>query len=73
MLYLLILFKLHYVHSPVTPGLTPGGAGRVAMGSWQPGRSSARGGGRRSRATERKGRDGDLFKIFQKFKGFTVK
>jgi hypothetical protein len=35
-----------------------------------------RGSGRCSRATERKGReedDGDLFAIFQKFKGFTVK
>jgi hypothetical protein len=54
----------------------PGGAGRAARGSWQPGRSPARGCGRRSRATERKGReadDGDLFAIFQKFKGFTVK
>jgi hypothetical protein len=65
----------------------PGGAGRAARGSWQPGRSPARGswqpgrspargGGRCSRATERKGReedDGDLFAIFQKFMGFTVK
>jgi hypothetical protein len=45
-------------------------------GSWQPGRSPATGGWRRSRATERKGReedDGDLFAIFQKFQGFTVK
>jgi hypothetical protein len=54
----------------------PGGAGRAARGNWQPGGSPAKGGGRRSRATERKGReedDGDLFTIFQKFKGFTVK
>jgi hypothetical protein len=54
----------------------PGGAGRAMRGSWQPGRSSARGDGRRGRATERKGReedDGNLFEIFQKFKGFTVK
>jgi hypothetical protein len=54
----------------------PGGAVRVARDSWQPGRSPARGGGRCSRATEREGReedDRDLFVIFQKFKGFTVK
>jgi hypothetical protein len=53
-----------------------GGGVRAARGSWQHGGSPARGGGRCSRATERKGReedDGDLFKIFQKFKGFTVK
>jgi hypothetical protein len=54
----------------------PGGGVRAARGSWQRGESPARGGGRWSRAAERKGReedDGDLFKIFQKFKGFTVK
>jgi hypothetical protein len=54
----------------------PGGAVRAARGSGQPGGSPARGGGRHSRATEREGRekdDGDLFAIFQKFKGFTVK
>jgi hypothetical protein len=54
----------------------PGGACRAARGSWQPGRSPVKGGRRRSRATERKGReedDGDLFAIFQKFKGFTIK
>jgi hypothetical protein len=53
-----------------------GGAGRAAGGGWQPGRSPARGGGRHSRTIEREGReedDGDLFTIFQKFKGFTVK
>jgi hypothetical protein len=54
----------------------PGGGVRAARGNWQRGRSPARGGGRWSRAAERKGReedDGDLFEIFQKFKGFTVK
>jgi hypothetical protein len=54
----------------------PGGAGRAARGSWQPRRSPVRGGERHSRATEREGReedDGDLFAIFQKFKGFTMK
>jgi hypothetical protein len=33
----------------------PGGAGRAARGSWSLGRSPARGGGWRSRATEREG------------------
>jgi hypothetical protein len=54
----------------------PGGGVRAARGSWQRGESPARGSGRCSRAAERKGReedDGDLFKIFQKFKGFIVK
>jgi hypothetical protein len=54
----------------------PGGVVRVARGSWLLGRSPARGGGRHSRATERVGReeeDGDLFAIFQKFKGFSMK
>jgi hypothetical protein len=58
------------------PAGGPGGAVRAARGSWQPGRSPARGGGRHNRATEREGReedDGDLFAIFQKFKGFTMK
>jgi hypothetical protein len=48
----------------------------MARGSWQSRRWPARGGGRCSRATERKGieeEDGDLFTIFQKFNGFTVK
>jgi hypothetical protein len=48
----------------------PGGEGRAVRGSWQPRRSPARGGARRSRATEG---DRDLFAIFQKFKGFTIK
>jgi hypothetical protein len=54
----------------------PGGAGRAARGTWQRGRSPARGNGWCSRETEREGRDednGDLFAIFQKFKGFIVK
>jgi hypothetical protein len=54
----------------------PGSGVRAARGSWQRGRSPARGSKRCSRAIERKGReedDGDLFAIFQKFKGFTVK
>jgi hypothetical protein len=53
-----------------------GGAGRAARGTWQRGRSLARGGGRCSRETEREGReedDGDFFAIFQKFKAFTIK
>jgi hypothetical protein len=47
---------------------------RGATGS--PGDYRRGGGGRRSRATERKGReedDGDLFSIIQKFKSFTIK
>jgi hypothetical protein len=50
----------------------PGGAGRAARGSWQPGRSPVRGSGRCSRATEREGKeedDGYLFTIFQSSRG----
>jgi hypothetical protein len=46
----------------------PGGVGRVARGSWQPGRSLARGGGRCSRATEREGREEDDGTCSQFFK-----
>jgi hypothetical protein len=45
----------------------PGGGVRAARCSWQRGISPVRGGGRCSRAAERKGReedDGDLFEIF---------
>jgi hypothetical protein len=54
----------------------PGGGVRAARGSWQRGGSPVRGGGRCSRSAEKKGReedDRDLFAIFQKFKGCTVK
>jgi hypothetical protein len=53
----------------------PGGVGRAVRGSWQLGRSSATGGGRRSRTTERgeRGRRQGLVHNFSKVQGFHCK